>query len=341
MADRCPGNAFDYAVAPVMSEASANSSQLTGPAILQLVDSVTPAREGNVMLHYGGRVALVTGAGQGLGREYGLLLASRGARVLVNDYGHSNNRYSADDVVDEIVAAGGTAIADHESVATPAGGESIVEHTMDAFGQLDILINNAGIVRDRAFHNLSEDQITEVLDVHLNGAFWVTRPAYKIMRDASYGRVVFTTSLSGLLGNFGQANYAAAKAGVVGLAKVIATEGSARGIRSNVIAPLAQTEMAEQLTGFDIGGFRARDVAAVVGFLAHEECAVSGEIFSAVGGRVARYFIGLTRGMYRPGLTPEDVADNVSEISDTTGFVEPRMLSDEIDCVIALVKGAT
>jgi NAD(P)-dependent dehydrogenase (short-subunit alcohol dehydrogenase family) len=282
------------------------------------------------ILDFEGRVAVVTGAGQGLGREYATSLAKSGALVLVNDIGYQGGKYTADAVVNEILAAGGIAAASTESVNTPQGGEAIIAQAMDCFGRIDILINNAGIVRDRAFHNLSEDEIKQVLDVHLGGAFWVTKPAFKLMRSAGYGRIIFTTSISGMIGNFGQANYGAAKTAMVGLAKVLAVEGANYGIRANVIAPLAGTEMSELLVAFDMRDFSASDVAAVVIYLAHESCAVNGEIFSAIGGRVARYFIGLTKGIQRSGLKPEDVAQKIEEICQTSGFTEPRTLAEEI-----------
>lgn len=295
-------------------------------------DNVT----GEDMLRFDGRVAVITGAGQGLGREYALRLAERGARLVVNDYAADGTARLADQVAADIVAAGGEAVASYDSVATRTGGAALVEKAMDRFGRVDIVINNAGIVRDHAFQNLQADDILDVLEVHLMGGFWVTQPAYKIMRNASYGRIVFTTSLSGLLGNFGQANYGAAKTGVIGLARVLATEGAKYGIRANVIAPLAQTAMARHLTAFDVSAFSVDKVAAVVTYLAHEDCAVSGEILSAIGGRVARYFIGLTRGVYREQLAPEDVSALIGSICDTEGFSEPRGMSDEIDSVVAL-----
>lgn len=286
-------------------------------------------------LRFDGRVAVITGAGQGLGREYALTLAGRGARVLVNDMGSAGETSLADLVTGEIVAAGGVGVASYESVATRTGGAAIVEQAMDQFGRVDVLINNAGILRDRAFHNLDPADITDVLDVHLLSGFWVTQPAYRVMRAAGYGRVVFTTSMSGLIGNFGQANYGAAKTGVIGLARVLATEGASHGIRANVIAPLAQTRMATHLTAFDITAFSPARVAAVVAYLAHAKCKLSGEILSAVGGRVARYFIGLTPGIYRPDLTAEDVAALIDDICDIAGSSEPRTMSDEIDAVAA------
>jgi NAD(P)-dependent dehydrogenase (short-subunit alcohol dehydrogenase family) len=205
---------------------------------------------------------------------------------------------------------------------------------------LDVVINNAGIIRDHAFHNMTADDVTEVLDVHLGGAFWVTAPAWRHMRDRGYGRLVFTTSLSGLIGNFGQANYAAAKMGVVGLTRVLAVEGRKYGITSNAVAPLAQTQMAERLTEFDVRKLSPRDVAATVAYLAHESCTVSGEILSSAGGRVARYFVGLTQGVYQPGGLPEDVAAHIDQICDATGFIEPRAMSDEVDQIRALIDGS-
>lgn len=289
------------------------------------------------MLRFDGQVAIVTGAGQGLGREHARLLASRGAAVVVNDPAGGPDGPRAQVVTDEIVAAGGTAVASLDSVASPAGGRGIVATAVENFGRVDIVVNNAGIIRDHAFHNMTDDEIGAVLDVHLGGAFWVTGPAWRLMREQGYGRLVFTTSLSGLLGNFGQANYGAAKTGLIGLARVLATEGRRHGITANVIAPLAQTSMAEHLTAFDTTQLSPRDVAAAVAFLAHESCDLRGEVISAVGGRFARYFIGLTRGAYLPGAAPEDVAANLDRICDGDGYTEPRAMKDEIDQVLALM----
>lgn len=286
------------------------------------------------ILRFDGRSAVVTGAGQGLGRAYATLLAARGARVLVNDPAADAGGSLADRVCAEVTAAGGEAWPNHDSVGSPAGGSAIIDDAMRHFGRVDILINNAGIIRDRAFHNLSRTDITDVLDVHLGGAFWVTQPAWPIMREQGYGRVVLTTSLSGLIGNFGQANYAAAKMGLVGLMKVLAAEGQCRGIAVNAVAPLAQTEMAKHLSAFEVGSFSPQQVAAAVAYLAHESCGVNGEVISAVGGRVARYFIGLTRGVYRPEITPEDLAANIEQVLDATGHLEPRKLADEIGSVV-------
>jgi len=206
---------------------------------------------------YDGKVAIITGAGGGLGRSHALELARRGARVVVNDLGGSIDGTGASLgpaalVVDEIKSLGGDAVANTDSVATPAGGAAIVQSAIDSFGRIDIVINNAGILRDKAFHNMEPDLVDPVLDVHLKGAFHVTRAAWIKMREQNYGRVVNTSSNSGLLGNFGQANYGAAKMGLVGLTRVLAVEGAKFNIKVNAIAPVAFTRMTEALMG-DLG----------------------------------------------------------------------------------------
>src|SRR5687768_5519579 len=191
-------------------------------------------------LTFDGKVAIVTGAGGGLGRAHALELARRGALVVVNDLGGSvdgtgSSESAAQKVVDEIRAAGGEAIPNFDTVSTPEGGEAIVRAAVDAFGRVDILINNAGILRDKSFANLTADLVEPVLDVHLKGAFFVTRPAWVHMREQGYGRIVNTSSASGIFGNFGQANYGAAKMGLIGLARVLAQEGAKYNIKVNAI----------------------------------------------------------------------------------------------------------
>jgi len=195
-----------------------------------------------VDLGFDGKVAVVTGAGGGLGREHALEFARRGARIVVNDLGGSvdgsgGSKGPAEEVVTEIEALGGEAVADGNSVATEAGGEAIIKSAIDAFGRIDIVVNNAGILRDKTFHNMTDDLVTPVIDVHLKGAFYVTRPAWIHFREQGYGRVINTSSSSGLLGNFGQANYGAAKMGLVGLTRVLAAEGAKYNINVNAIAP--------------------------------------------------------------------------------------------------------
>ena len=286
-------------------------------------------------LGFDGQVAIVTGAGGGLGRSHALELARRGARVVVNDLGGSvdgsgGSESAAQKVVDEIEAAGGEAVADHNSVATAEGGEAIVQTAMDAFGTVDIVINNAGILRDKTFHNLTPDLLEPVIAVHLLGAFYVTLPAWKVMREKGYGRVVNTSSNSGLLGNFGQSNYGAAKLGLVGFTRVLANEGKAKGIKANAIAPVAKTRMTEDLLGPLGDLLEPSAVTPTVIYLAHEDCPVNGEVYSVAGGVVARYFIGLTPGWNGGEHSAEDVRDHFDQIRDETGYIVPEDPSGEL-----------
>jgi NAD(P)-dependent dehydrogenase (short-subunit alcohol dehydrogenase family) len=285
------------------------------------------------------RVAIVTGAGGGLGREHAMLLASRGARVVVNDLGAATDGTGAsagpaERTVKEIEDLGGTAVADLSTVATVEGGQAIVDTALEAFGRVDIVISNAGILRDKAFHNLTPELLDPVLDVHLKGAFHVLRPAWARMREAGYGRVLVTTSNAGILGNFGQSSYGAAKMGLVGLARVLAQEGARHNIRANVLAPVARTRMTEGLLGPLAPKLDPGLVAPVAAWLVSEECPVAGEIWSAGGGRVARFFVGLTEGYANPALTVEDVRDHVDEIRDETGYTVPAGVADEIAALV-------
>ena len=290
------------------------------------------------------KVAIITGAGGGLGREHALLLASRGAQIVINDLGGTvdgsgeGTEGPAHTTAKEINDLGGVAVADTNSVATPEGGEAIVQSAVDAFGKVDIVINNAGILRDKAFHNMTPDLLEPVLDVHLKGAFYVTRPAWKLMREQNYGRVVNTSSNAGILGNFGQTNYGAAKMGLVGFTRVLAVEGARNNIKANAIAPIARTRMTEELLGPLAEKLDPSLVSPLVAFLAHEDCEVSGEIYSAAGGRIARMFIGLTHGYYNPELTLEDVRDHWDEIRSEEGYITPASLSDELQQVLAHFK---
>ena len=231
-------------------------------------------------LRFDDRVAVITGGGRGLGREYALLLASRGARIVVNDPGGSVTGDGLDegpahDVAREIIAAGGQAVASTESVATPDGGKAIIDAAIANFGRIDILIHNAGIVRRGSLKELSYQDFESVLDVHLRGAFHVVRPAFPLMCAAGYGRIVLTSSIGGLYGNHSVANYASAKAGLVGLTNVAALEGAAEGVTCNAIIPGAVTRMAEGLDTSAYPPMGSDLVAPAVGWLAHESC--SGE----------------------------------------------------------------
>jgi NAD(P)-dependent dehydrogenase (short-subunit alcohol dehydrogenase family) len=215
-------------------------------------------------------------------------------------------------------------------VATPEGGQAVVDTALEAFGRVDVVINNAGILRDKAFHNLTPELLDPVLDVHLKGAFHVTRPAWVRMREAGYGRVLLTASNAGILGNFGQSNYGAAKMGLVGLARVLAQEGVRYGIKVNVLAPIARTRMTEELLGPLAPKLDPRLVAPVAAWLVHEDCPVTGEIYSVGGGRVARFFVGLTAGYVNPELTLEDVRDQFDTIRDEAGYTVPVGVAEEV-----------
>ncbi|HEY2814800.1 MAG TPA: SDR family oxidoreductase [Acidimicrobiales bacterium] len=286
-------------------------------------------------LGFDGKVAIITGAGGGLGRSHALELAKRGALIVVNDLGGSmdgtgGSQTAAQKVVDEVKGAGGEAVANYDSVATPEGGASIVKTAMDTFGRVDIIINNAGILRDASFKNMTPDQLNPVLDVHLRGAFYVTQPAWTIMRDQGYGRIINTASGAGVFGNFGQTNYGAAKMGLVGFTRVLAVEGAKNNIKANAIAPVAKTRMTEELLGPVADKLAPEFVTPVVTYLAHEDCPVSGEVYSVGGGRVARVFIGVTQGIVDHELSPESVRDRFDEIRDEDGYAVPANLNEEM-----------
>ncbi|OBA73282.1 short-chain dehydrogenase [Mycobacterium sp. 1554424.7] len=270
-------------------------------------------------LRFDDRVAVITGAGRGLGRAYAQQLASRGAKVVVNDpggtlAGEGVDATPAERVVAEIEAAGGQAVACTASVTTREGGEAIIRTALERYGRLDILIHNAGNVRPGSLKQMSYEDFDAVLDVHLRGAFNVVRPAFPVMCEAGYGRIVLTSSIGGLYGNHGVANYAAAKAGVVGLSNVAALEGAAEGVTCNVIVPAAVTRMAD---GIDTSAYPPMGpdlVAPVVAWLAHETCSVTGEMFIALAGRVARAVVAESPGVHRPAWTVEDVGAHLDAI---------------------------
>lgn len=285
-------------------------------------------------LGYDGKVAIITGAGGGLGRQHALLLAKRGALVVVNDLGGNidgtgGDASAAQKVVDEIKAAGGEAVADHNSVATPEGGAAIVKTAVDTFGRVDIVINNAGILRDKSFHNMSPDLMNPVFDVHLKGAFHVTQPAWVLMREQGYGRIISTSSAAGIFGNFGQTNYGAAKLGLVGFTRVLAVEGAKYNIKANAIAPLALTRMTEDLMGALADKLDPAQVSPIVAWLAHEDCPVTGHVYSVGGGRVANVFLGETQGYTKPGHSLEDVRDNWDAIMSQKDYFVPQNLAEE------------
>lgn len=308
-------------------------------------------------LRFDDQVAIVTGAGNGLGRAYALLLAARGAKVVVNDVGASmtgegTNIAAADTVVHAIRQSGGEAVADGNDVATSVGGEALVQAALGTYGRVDVLVNNAGILRDAPFALMTPELLNPVLQVHLNALFNVTRPAWRVMLDRRYGRIVNTTSAAGLLGSPAKSNYGAAKAGVVGLTRVLAMEGADHGIKVNAIAPIAATRMLLHHLGDNLRHkpeAQARMnavverldpalVAPVVAYLAHEQCAVTGEIYTAGAGQVARFFIGRTPGYYHPELSAEDVRDNLARIRDEDGYIVAASTTDEITLLLQAAK---
>ena len=298
-------------------------------------------------IRYDDRVAIITGAGGGLGRQHALLLASRGAAVVVNDLGGNTDgtgsgHTMAELVCKEIEAAGGKAVPNYDSVTTPEGGEAITKTAIDNFGRVDIVINNAGILRDKSFANLPVADLEAVLDVHLKGAFFVTQPAFRVMKEQQYGRIVCTASAAGVFGNFGQTNYGAAKMGLVGLSNVLAVEGKKYNITSNVIAPLAKTRLTEDLLGPLGDKLQPEQIAGLVAYLVSEECTLTHEIFSVGGGRVARVFVGLAKGWVKgAGETPsiEEIRDNLTQIMDTDGYTIPTSAQDELMALGPILAG--
>ena len=296
---------------------------------------------------FDGRVAVVTGAGGGLGRGYALELARRGARVVVNDLGGAvdgsgASRQAADVVVEEIEGAGGEAVANYDSVSTRDGGAAIIQTAVEAFGTVDIVVNNAGILRDRSFANMTLDEVDAVLDVHLKGAFYVSHPAFKVMKEKGYGRFVHTSSASGIFGNFGQANYGAAKAGLVGLSNVLAIEGEKYGIKSNAIAPTAKTRMTEDLLGPFAEMFDPDQVTPMVVYLCSEANEYTHQVFSVGGGRYARVFIGTNNGWFAgQGNVPsvEELADNMETVRDITDYEIPMNNNDELMMLAQIAGG--
>jgi NAD(P)-dependent dehydrogenase (short-subunit alcohol dehydrogenase family) len=305
-------------------------------------------------LRFDDRVAVITGAGRGLGRAHALLLASKGAKVVVNDpgvnlRGEAGDAGPAEEVVHEIKAAGGDAVASTHSVATSEGGKAIIQTALDLYGRIDILIHNAGNIRHAPLAEMTDEDFNAVLDVHLKGALHVLRPAFAWMCEARYGRIVLTSSIGGLYGNHKVANYAASKAGMIGLNNVAALEGEEYGVTCNIIVPGALTRIAAGVdergmpTPFDqFPTMTPEMVAPVVGWLAHESCSITGEMLISIAGRVARAFIGETRGVYDPAWTIERVAERLDEIRDTDQPwilpVVPHAHSDHIGYSFAMAR---
>ena len=311
-------------------------------------------------IDFTGRVAIVTGAGGGLGRDYAIQLAARGAAVVVNDLGGTTggtgqDKSAADAVVRTIVEAGARAVANYDSVATRAGCDAIVATAMDHFGRVDIVINNAGNQRNGRIEQLSDDDFEAVLAVHLNGAFYLSQTAYKQMLKQQYGRLVFTSSASGVLGHYIRANYAAAKAALVGLMHSFSLEGARAGILANALLPTAASRLGggpadsllpewdalqpQRVKDIELIGakIRVEYVTPLVLYLASERCKSTHAMWSATGGRYARAFVGMTRGWLGPSdrpATPEEIAANLARIEDRAGFTEPHSVAEELADVV-------
>jgi NAD(P)-dependent dehydrogenase (short-subunit alcohol dehydrogenase family) len=298
------------------------------------------------MIDFHDQVVIVTGAGRGLGRLYALEVARRGGAVLVNDlggtmHGEGSDARVADQVVEEIRRAGGVALASHDSVASPEGGEAIVRAAVERFGRLDALISNAGIFQTAEFDELALEDWRRMRSVHLDGSFHLSQPAFRVMKAQGHGRFVFIASSAGLFGQPQSAHYAAAKAGIVGLANVIALEGAAQGIRANCVLPFGTSRMVTETIGGEqvatgSAFLRAIDpdlVVPLVVFLASRACELTHHNYSACAGRYARAFIGLGEGwLAEPGSKPtaDDIAAHLAEISATEPFSVPASIFDEV-----------
>ncbi len=275
-------------------------------------------------IDFTGRVAIVTGAGSGLGRCHALEFAKRGAKVVINDLGGTRDGVGSDSaaankVVEEIKALGGEAVPNYDNVATVKGGENIVRTAIDAFGKVDILVNNAGILRDGAFHKMEEENWDAVVGVHLKGAYCVTRPAFINMRENGYGRIIMTTSGAGLFGNFGQSNYASAKMALAGFANVLKFEGAKYNIKTNVLIPLAASRLTEDVLPPDLFARMKPDfITPLVLYMCSEQCEDSGVMINAILGYYSRSAI-----MTGPGTilsdgeripAPEEIMENWDKI---------------------------
>lgn len=293
-------------------------------------------------IRFDNRVAIITGAGNGLGRAHALLLASRGAKVVVNDPGGAvdgkgGNHAAADKVVAEIEAAGGSAVANYDSVAEPKSAANIVKTAVDTFGTVDIVVNNAGVLRDKTFHNMTVDDFDFVVKVHFLGTAYVTHAAWPILRAKAYGRVVVTSSNSGIYGNFGQSNYGGAKLAVVGFMNALRLEGQKYNVLINALAPVAGTRMTESLmTPEMLARLDPAFVSPMVAYLSSEQCQRTGEIWSAGAGYFARIEYREAPGVRIEGRAPtvEDVADNIEKIADLSTTKVYRTSSEEVAAVV-------
>lgn len=293
------------------------------------------------------KVVIVTGAGGGLGRAHALLFAKHGARVVVNDLGGSTqgegaNASAADRVVAEIREAGGTAVANHDSVTD---GEKIVQHALDAFGRIDVVVNNAGILRDKTFHKMEDADWDLVYKVHVEGAYKVTRAAWPHLREQAYGRVIFTASTSGIYGNFGQSNYGMAKLGLYGLTRTLAIEGRKSNILVNAIAPTGGTRMTEGLIPPQVfEQLKPELVSPLVVYLGSEACEETSGLFEVGGGWIGKVRWERSNGAGfdpRAGFSPDDVADCWARICDFDGASHPADNLQALEAMLANLQKYT
>lgn len=298
------------------------------------------------MIDFSDQVAVVTGAGRGLGRLYATELARRGASVVVNDlgatmHGEGTDTNVADLVVAEIAAAGGRATASYDSVDSPEGGQAIIDTAVDAFGRVDVVISNAGIFNSIPFDQISPEDWRHMLRVHLDGGFYLSQPAFRVMTRQKYGRFVFVSSSAGNFGQPMEAHYAAAKTGLVGLSNVIAIEGAAHGILSNTVLPTGFSRMVTETVGDEkflresgfMRAIRAELVVPLVAFLASRECDLTHRNYSACAGRFARVFMGLGEGWLADSAgdpTADDVLAHLDEVSAIDRFIVPETIVDEV-----------
>jgi len=293
------------------------------------------------LLRYDGKVAVITGGGNGLGRAYALLFGSRGAKVVVNDLGTSIKGDGADatpaqKVVNEIKALGGEAVANYDSVEN---GDKIIKTAIDNFGRVDILVNNAGILRDTSFVKMKEDDWDKIFAVHTKGAYKVTRAAWEYMRQQNYGRIIMTASAAGIYGNFGQANYSAAKLSLYGFSNTLAIEGESKNIHCNTIAPIAGSRMTETVMPSElVAALRPEFIAGLVAYLCHENTTENGGLFEVGAGWVSKLRWERTKGVFLPPTTPptpEQIKDNWQVVTNWDGATHPSSAQDAIGLMVA------
>jgi len=295
-------------------------------------------------IRFKNKVAVVTGAGGGLGKAYALLLAARGARVVVNDLGGTFDGSGADatpaqQVVDEIMAAGGEAVPNYDSVAEWDSAQNIIKTAIDNYGQIDILVNNAGILRDKSLLKMELDDYRKIMNVHLDGTFYCTKAAFAPMKEQAYGRIVSTASAAGLYGNFGQANYGAAKMGIAGMMNCVAQEGARYNIKANTIVPTAGTRLTFTVMPEDvIGKIKPEFVAPIVAWLCSEECQETAKMFSAGGGYFSRAAVVEGEGFVFNSdeeITIEMISEKIEQIMDLKGAREYASAMEQAGTVMS------